>query len=159
MKNLRTNYKAIKYGKLGGDDPNVIIRNTYKDLSPEAFTEYYDVLLFDIFHNVQALLLYPPPCSCEGSCLCDEMREKIVLSLNLSFLDNVIGKTKNSERFSMTNSLLEIPEDSAFMDIFVHGYPTWLTKEELKKKEESGLFRNIADLVWTFSFVDIGDFA
>lgn len=126
----------------------MLIRDTYKSLSPEELAKYYDVLLFDIFHHIQAFLLYPPHCSCKDICLCDEMREKIVLSLNLNYLDNVIGKS--SERFSVADYLLEIPETSAFMEIFVHGYPIWLTKKELKKKEESHLFKDIADFVWNF---------
>ena len=42
-----------------------------------------DFVLYDVFHNIKAHLLYPLNCGCGEDCLCEATRAKIVLSLNV----------------------------------------------------------------------------
>ena len=53
-----------------------------KDFSPEFLSKHHDLVLYDVFHQIRALILFPLNCSCHDSCDCSEWREKVVLALN-----------------------------------------------------------------------------
>ena len=123
--------------------------NPYRDFSLECLTEHRDLVLYDTFHHIQALLLFPPNCSCEDPCLCYEWRKKVVLSLNTTRYTQAYREKKDPKLLSTMKFLLDIPEDYLFRELNDGTYPTWLIKAELKKRETEKPFRIVHRLVWS----------
>ena len=106
-------------------------------------------MLYDTFHHIQALLLFPPNCSCDDACLCDEWREKIILSLNTSHYTRSLPGEKDPKLLSAMKFYLDIPDAHLFIELYEEAYPTWLIKKELKKREAEKPFRIVDRLVWS----------
>ena len=127
----------------------MITRTIYKNFPSEYFDDHQDILLYDIFHHLQAYLLYPPNCGCEGVCSCDEIRQKIVLSLNMDFYDAAVERNEASDKLHAMRFLFDIPETIFCRLHYTKGYPSWLIHEELRKREENNLFKSLEHLIWT----------
>jgi len=115
----------------------MILRKTHNQFSAAFLEEHRAFILYDIFHQVQALLLYPPNCSCSGSCLCDQRREQIVLSLNVALYNRTQEERDDPKFLRLIACLLDIPEDPYFKKHHGDAYPLWLIKEEFQRKESA----------------------
>jgi hypothetical protein len=130
-------------------EKSIINRKTYKNFSAELFTDNQEMLLYDVFHHIQAYILYPLNCGCEGYCFCSQMRENIILSLNMD-LYNMIAKRKGeTETLYVMRLLLEIPEDSFLKENYGNAYPLWLVEEKIDA-QEADVYNSIRQLIWTF---------
>lgn len=120
-----------------------------KDFSPKFLAKHHDFVLYDIFHQIKAFMLFPLNCSCGESCECPEWREKVVLALN-THLYNEAQVFEKPDRIFAMKALLRIPEDHAFRALYAEAYPIWLTDKELKSRENNNHFKIVDQLVWTF---------
>lgn len=127
----------------------MITRKTYKNFSTNLFTDNQEILLFDVFHHIQAHLLYPLNCSCEHSCFCNEMRKNIILSLSMDLYNRVAKWKESSETLYATKLLLEIPEESFFKANYGNAYPLWLIEEKLDA-QETKVYDSIRQFIWAF---------
>lgn len=71
----------------------------HKDFSADFLTRHHDYVLFNMLHHIKAYLLHPLNCSCRGDCACEEIRAKIMLSLNIDFITK-LRKDKKFRRSS-----------------------------------------------------------
>jgi hypothetical protein len=62
----------------------IIVWNSHEDFSPQFLDKHRDLMLYDTWHRIKAFLLFPLNCMCRDRCQCDGLREKVVLSLNMS---------------------------------------------------------------------------
>jgi len=92
-------------------------------------------------------LLYPINCYWEGPCQCDELRARIILTLNVEFYNGAIEKGEDSEQLYAIKSLLKIPEEIYFRKNWGNAYPLWLINQELENKDQ--LFKIVDRLVWS----------
>jgi hypothetical protein len=122
--------------------------NPYRDLPSECLTEHRDLVLYDTFHHIQALLLFPPNCSCNEACLCDEWRKKIILSLSTSRYMRACREKKDPKLLSAMKFYLDIPDAHLFMELYEEAYPRWLIEKELQTREEGKPFKIVHRLVW-----------
>lgn len=127
----------------------MLTRTIYKNFPLEYFADHQDILLYDVFHHLQAYLLYPPHCGCEGLCPCNKMRKKIVLSLNMDFYDTAVQRKEAKDKLHAMRFLFDIPETSFCRLHYTKSYPSWLIQQELGKREEVNLFKSIEHLIWT----------
>lgn len=127
----------------------MITRTIYKNFPPEYLEDHQDVLLYDTFHHLQAYLLCPPNCVCEALCSCDEMRQRIVLSLNMDLYDGAVERNEDSDKLHAMRFLFDIPETVFCRLHYTKGYPSWLIHKELQKQEKENLFKSIEHLIWT----------
>jgi hypothetical protein len=51
--------------------------NKHKEFPKPFLAQYRDLVLYDIFHQIKALFLYPLNCDCKEICTCQITREKI----------------------------------------------------------------------------------
>src|SRR3990167_7921927 len=94
----------------------------YRDWPSECLTEHRDLVLYDTFHHIQALLLFPPNCSCEEPCLCDKWRIKVILSLNTSRYTRSLREKKDPKLLSAMKFYLDIPDAHLFMELYEEAY-------------------------------------
>lgn len=127
----------------------MITRTIYKNFPVEYFNDHQDILLYDIFHHLQAYLLYPPHCGCDGPCPCHKMRKRIVLSLNMDLYDEAVKRKEDSDKLHTMRFLFEIPEATFCRLNYTKGYPSWLIHKELQKREKDDLFKSVEHLIWT----------
>lgn len=127
----------------------MITRTIYKNFPPEYLGDHQDILLYDLFHHLQAYLLCPPHCVCDGLCSCDEMRQKIVLSLNMDLYDGAVERNEASDKLHAMRFLFDIPETIFCRLHYTKGYPSWLIHKELQKQEKENLLKSIEHLIWT----------
>lgn len=121
-----------------------------KHFSSEFLEKHHDLVLYDIFHQVQAFILFPLHCSCRDLCNCSEWRKRIVLALNTRIYNQACQLVDNPNRLYAMKALWRLPEDHAFRDSYVDSYPAWLTEQQLKNREKKNHFKIIEQLVWTF---------
>lgn len=127
----------------------MITRTIYKNFPSEYLEDHQDILLYDIFHHLQAYLLYPPHCGCEGLCSWDEMRQKVILSLNMDFYDAAVERNENPDKLHAMRFLFDIPETSFCRLHYTKAYPSWLIHKELQKQEKENLYKSLEHLIWT----------
>lgn len=127
----------------------MITRTIYKNFPIEYFNDHQDILLYDVFHHLQAYLLYPPHCGCDGPCPCHKMRKRIVLSLNMDLYDEAVKRKEDSDKLYAMRFLFEIPETTFCRLNYTKGYPFWLIHKELDKREKDNLYKSIEHLIWT----------
>ena len=120
-----------------------------KNFSSEFLSKYHDLVLYDVFHQIKALMLFPLNCACREFCECSEWREKVVLALN-THLYNQAQVFEKPDRIFAMKALLRIPEDHAFRALYAEAYPIWLIDKELKSRENNNHFKIVDQLVWTF---------
>lgn len=126
-----------------------LIWDRYKRFSPEFLTQYFDFVLCDIFHQIKALLLFPPNCACKRNCRCLQLREKIALTLNVRQYTDA-QRIEPYHRLRAMKSICYIPEDHVFRELHADAYPLWAITKEWKAREKKGHFEAIDRLVWTF---------
>lgn len=127
----------------------VIVWNSHQDFSPEFLNQHRDLVLYDIFHHIKAFLLFPLNCACGDHCQCEALREKIVLSLNMSLYNKAEEEVKDLACLYALKILLKIPEDYFFRKHYAEAYPVWLIDQEFTKREQENHFKIVNQLVWT----------
>lgn len=113
----------------------------------EFLTQHRDLILYDTFHRIMTLLLYPPHCPCKDRCQCDSIRERILLSLNLDFYNKLQENNNTLETLLAARFLLKIPEESYFAKHYTNAYPSWLIRESCSQKDVP--FKIVDHLMWT----------
>ena len=124
------------------------LQKEYKNFSQEFLDQHHDIVLWDVWHQIKALLLYPLNCSCHPQCLCKDFREKIVLSLNLDLVHKAQAEEVDQETLAAMHWILNIPQDSYFKQHFTEAYPLWLIQEKLQEKTTDHCFQIVFRLVW-----------
>jgi hypothetical protein len=123
--------------------------NQHTGFSIEFLAEHHDYVLYDVFHHIKALLLYPLNCSCDGLCQCEALRAKVVLSLNVDLYNQAQERQENPDLLSAMRFFFKIPDDGFFRKHYGEAYPIWLIQREFQEKEASNYFRIVDRLVWT----------
>lgn len=123
--------------------------NVCANFSPQFLAGYHDITLYDAFNKIKAFLLYPLNCDCAKPCSCESWRSKIVLSLNVHLYNKIANEGKSADTLLAIKSLLRIPEDHHFRELYNNAYPLWLIEENFKRREEENQFKMVYELVWT----------
>jgi len=121
--------------------------NDYKEFSPDFLARHHDLILYDVLHQVKALLLFPPNCHCMGDCGCDVLRAKVVLSLNLDLYNKAEEQQENPDTLHGMKFFFKIPDDHVLRRAYGQCYPLWLIQQEWHAKETS--FKIVARLLET----------
>jgi hypothetical protein len=131
----------------------MITRYSYKYFSPELFRDHQDILLHDVYHHIQAYLLYPLNCSCKASCPCDGIRANITLTLNVAYYNEAVKKRESPETLQAMRLLLEIPEERFLQEYYGQAYPLWLIHQKVKE-QDIPLYESVRHLIWTLLCLD-----
>jgi len=121
----------------------------HKEFPKSFLAQHRDLALYDIFHHIKALFLYPLNCDCEGSCKCKEIRAKIVFSLNVDLYNNARMNGTNSDYLHAMRYFYKIPDDAYFRESYGEGYPLWLIEERFREKRNQNHFKIVGYLIWT----------
>lgn len=121
--------------------------NQYDEYFSCLLAQHHDLLFYGMFHQIRALLLYPPNCCCIGNCRCDAVRTKIVLSLNLDLYNKAEERQENPEILHRMKFFFKIPDDHVLRRGYGQSYPLWLIEQEWQAKEPS--FKIVARLIET----------
>src|SRR3990167_1436127 len=100
----------------------MIYRESFENFSEEYLEKYLDVVLQDLFHHMQAFLLYP---YAEKS---EDMRQRIILSLSLDYYNK--ANDEDPDRIEAIKVLFQIPDDHSIRKRFSEAYPLWLIQKE-----------------------------
>src|SRR3990167_6771468 len=117
----------------------MIYRQSFDNYSPKYLEKHHDIILNDVFHHIQAFLLYPHSGEFE------DLRQKVILELNLDYYNK--AERDNSDRLMVIKSLLEIPDDPFLRKQRREVYPLWLIRKELKEKDVQ--FKMVDQLGWS----------
>jgi hypothetical protein len=117
----------------------MIYRKSFENFSPAYLERYHDIVLYDVFHHIQAFLLYPHSGECE------DLRQKIILELNLDYYNK--AERDNFDQLMVIKSLLEIPDDPSLRKQRREVYPLWLIRKDLKQKDIQ--FKMVDRLGWS----------
>ena len=121
--------------------------NEQRALPDDFLAQHHALVVYDVFHRIMALLLYPPHCSCKDFCPCDSIRAKIILSLNLDLYNRTQEVNEDPEFLFAVRFLLKIPQESYFWKHYTEAYPSWLIREDFNRKEKH--FKIVDHLAWT----------
>jgi hypothetical protein len=86
----------------------MILEKEPRDFSQEFLTQNYSIRLFDIFHQINALLLQPEN---------EAIRAKIILSLNIDFFYKTRKENNDSNFIAALKYILQIPDESYLVNI------------------------------------------
>jgi hypothetical protein len=115
----------------------------------EAFLkEHHDYVLVDAFHRIKAHLLYPLNCRCKKPCRCVDLRERVILSLNVGLYNQVEDRQEDLCTLSVLRCFLQIPEDRFFRRHLNKLYTPDFVQDTFQKKEDAKHFQIIDQLVW-----------
>jgi len=126
-----------------------MIWKQYEGLPAEFLTEHRELVLYDMFHQIKAWILFPPNCSCQDSCKCSEWRERIILALNTNLYNEYLRIECSISPWAI-KALWRIPEDHLFRGLHADAYPVWLIDKELEDREQDNHFTMIKQLVWIY---------
>ncbi|MEN8237184.1 MAG: hypothetical protein ABFQ95_06565 [Pseudomonadota bacterium] len=121
---------------------------TYEDFSDSFMAKHLEVFLYDTYHQLIAMLLYPQNCKCSLSCDCDELREMTVLSLNTYLFERLQEKLTDPNKIHGLKRLLQVPEDHYFRSNWYKAFSLRQIHKELCQKEPT--FKRVHHLVWAF---------
>jgi len=125
------------------------LRNSYEKIFSSSFlAQHHDIILYDVSHQIMAFLLFPTNCSSKTPYRCDELREKVILSLNVELFNKAEKEVKDLESIYARRCILRIPEDRFFPRLYVESYPLWIIKEDFMKRDKENYFRSIERFVW-----------
>lgn len=99
------------------------------------------------WHEAQAVLLYPPNCTCALSCVCARRRADILQTLAISFFNKAEEEGASGEALATIKYVLHVPEERSLRKAFETSYPLWLMRETFQEKVQA--FRSVHDLVLT----------
>lgn len=123
------------------------IGDSYKDFSADFLTRHHDYVLINILNRIKSFLLHPLNCNCKGDCACEEIREKILLSLNIDLYNKAHKKQEIPENIYAMKLLFKIPEDSYFKINYANSYPVWLIQEQFQAKNTRKNFKIVERLI------------
>ncbi|OJW52789.1 MAG: hypothetical protein BGO67_10420 [Alphaproteobacteria bacterium 41-28] len=121
---------------------------SYDIFSSMFLAEYHDTVLYDVLHQIVAFLLFPINCSCKTLCQCDDFRERVILTLNVTLYINDEKAKKSPAFLNNIRFLLRIPEPKHFRENFHKAYPLWLIKEDFRIRDKDNYFKGIESFVW-----------
>jgi hypothetical protein len=121
----------------------------HKEFPKHFLVQHRDLVLYDIFHQIKALFLYPLNCGCIENCTCKAIREKIVFSLNIDFYNKARMKGDNPDYLHAMRYFYKIPDDAYFRESYGDGYPLWLIEEKFREKSNQNHFKIVGHLTWT----------
>lgn len=124
--------------------------NPYEEFSAAFLDKHYELVLLNIFHHIMAFLLFPADCSCKERCFCHGWRHKTILSLNTARYNRLCRVHEDSSFLHAIRALWSLPDEAAFRELYPTSYPLWAINNGLKKRETSGDFKIISQLVDTF---------
>jgi len=123
--------------------------NSYEKIFSSSFlAQHRDIILYDVLHQIIAFLLFPTNGSGNIRYRYEELREKVILSLNVELYNRAEKEEKDQERLYTIRYILKIPEDKFFPKLSIESYPVWIIKEDFQKIDEGNYFRNIEKFVW-----------
>lgn len=127
--------------------------NSHKKIFSSSFLEkHHNIILYDVLHQSLAFLLFPTNGLSTIGYRYEELREKVILSLNVALYNKIedekIKKEEKNYEYSYIRGLLKIPDDRAFPALSLEAYPLWLIKEDFQKIDAENYFRSIERFVW-----------
>jgi len=120
----------------------------YGEFPADFLAQHHDLALFDISHQIKALLLYPLNCSCKINCICKATREKIVFSLNVNLYNEARTRSENTALHNAMRYFFKIPDDAYFRKSYGECYPLWLIEEKFQEKISQNHFKIVSRLIW-----------
>src|SRR5688572_5192900 len=69
----------------------------HQEFPADFLAQHHDFVLYDVFHQIKALLLYPLNCDCDENCACEATRAKIVFSLNVDLYNKARMTEENPD--------------------------------------------------------------
>jgi hypothetical protein len=121
----------------------------YQEFPSDFLSRYRDFVLYDVFHHIKAILLYPLNCGCRKDCVCEATRARVVLSLNVDLYNKARIRQENPDRLYAMKYFLKIPDDGFFREHYGECYPLWLIDEKFAEKSALNHFQIVGRLVWT----------
>lgn len=121
----------------------------YQEFPPDFLSRYRDFVLYDVFHHIKAILLYPLNCGCSKDCACEATRAKIVLSLSVNLYNKARTRGENPDLLYAMKYFFKIPDDGFFREHYGECYPLWLIDEKFSEKSALNHFQIVGRLVWT----------
>jgi|GEM_PF-1640988 len=121
----------------------------YQEFPPDFLNRYRDFVLYDVFHHIKAILLYPLNCGCSKDCACEAARAKIILSLNVDLYNQARIRQETSDHLHAMKYFFKIPDDGFFREHYGECYPIWLIDEKFSEKSALNHFQIVGRLVWT----------
>jgi len=126
----------------------MILYDPHQEFSAKEFlSQYHEYSLYDVLHQIKALLLYPLNCQCKDTCRCEKLRASIRLALNINLYNQAEARQERREVLSAMQLMFKIPEDRFFRTHYGEGYPLWLIEKSFDEKVTH--FKIVGQLVWT----------
>lgn len=113
--------------------------------------EHQNCILVDAFHRIKAHLLYPLNCGCKGNnaCHCEDLRARVVLTLNVGLYNQVEDHQKDQRLLSALRHFLQIPDDRFLRQHLEKIHAPDFILGEFQKKVDAKHFQIVDELVWT----------
>jgi hypothetical protein len=125
------------------------LSNSHEKIFSSSFlSQHHDIILYNTLHQIIAFLLFPTNGPSNIRYRYEELREKVILSLNVELFNRAEKEEKDQERLYTIRCILRIPEDIFFPRLSIESYPLWIIKEDFQKIDEGNYFRNIEKFVW-----------
>jgi len=130
-------------------DRNVAIWDPPQEFKQAFPKEHQNYTLADAFHRIKAHLLYPLNCGCKSPCPCEDLRERVVLTLNVGLYNRVEDRQEDQRLLFALRHFLQIPDDR-----FLRRHPEKIQspdfiQAEFQKKVDAKHFEIVHELVWT----------
>lgn len=122
--------------------------NSHEDFSVDFLTRHHNYVLLNMLHHIKSFLLHPLNCNCKDDCACEEIREKIVLSLNIDLYNKAQKREEIPEKLYAMKLLLNIPDDNYFKLHYAQSYPIWLIQEKFQEESTRKNFKIVERLIW-----------
>jgi hypothetical protein len=124
----------------------VTIWNTPPEITEAFLAEHHDYVMVDVFHRIKARLLYP--CGCRKPCGCEDLRARVVLTLNIGLYNQIEDCHQDQSLLSALKHFLQIPDDRFLRRHLERIYAPDFIVGEFQKKEAANHFRIVDRLVW-----------
>ncbi len=127
------------------------IWDTPQEFKQAFCKEHQNYILADVFHRIKAHLLYPLNCGCESKsyCPCEDLRARVVLTLNIELYNQAEDWQKDQRLLSALRHFLQIPDDRFLRRHLDKIHAPDFIAREFQKKVEAKHFQIVNELVWT----------
>ncbi|MBP6985365.1 MAG: hypothetical protein KBB83_02090 [Alphaproteobacteria bacterium] len=127
----------------------MIYRELYNRFSPEFLRQHHDVVIQDVFHHVQAYLLFSTECRCKENCRCEHFQQKAILSMSMAYYHKAQKEQASTEKLEAIKIIFNLPDTAYFADTYEDGYPLWLIQDELEERIKDNSIKIVDRLGWT----------
>lgn len=118
--------------------------SAYSAFSEAFLAEHHDVVLWHTYHQLKAWMLFP--CGCPDLCDCAQWREKVRLSLDVTFYNKALENNESADKLLAIKIIFGLPEAEVLRKHFPEAYPLWLVEEKIQELEKD--FKLTSRLTW-----------